>query len=205
MNRESIYWDLMKGSALRGAEESSGTTVVYGVYEITATEANHFFTGCAVGDIFPAASALTLDPNNKVKRVIGNHLTQFTASKQPVTRVFDGVSCFMMTPTFTWNRPEVVYIVFKALSQTNLDRIFDGFGENSMALYQTSVGGIYKMVAGTVSSDITIAAGAYVICRFLYNSGATGSNSTAQVGDAVVGPFDIGSNNAAGFTLRRLS
>jgi len=49
-----------------GAEHSSGTLTVGTWYQITATETDHFYAGCQVGDTFRAESEISLDANNKV-------------------------------------------------------------------------------------------------------------------------------------------
>lgn len=50
-----------------GGELAAGNLTVGTWYEITATEVNHFYAGCAVGDTFRAAAATGLDALNKVK------------------------------------------------------------------------------------------------------------------------------------------
>lgn len=52
-----------------GAELSSGTLTIGTLYQITATETNHFYTGCAVGDVWAAAAETALNASNKVKPV----------------------------------------------------------------------------------------------------------------------------------------
>jgi SPP1 family predicted phage head-tail adaptor len=52
-----------------GAEKATGTLTAGTLYQITATETNHFYTGCAVYDTFTAAGTETCDDNNKVKPV----------------------------------------------------------------------------------------------------------------------------------------
>jgi hypothetical protein len=53
-----------------GSELSSGTTSANKAYKITATQANYFFTGCAIGNIFMTNTAKTFDANNKAQEVI---------------------------------------------------------------------------------------------------------------------------------------
>lgn len=48
------------------SEQSSGALVIGKRYLITATQTNHFYSGCQVGDIFTAAATSALDGNNKV-------------------------------------------------------------------------------------------------------------------------------------------
>ena len=52
-----------------GSEIATGTLTVSLLYKITATEANHFFTGCAIGNYFVSVGTETCDANNKVKQV----------------------------------------------------------------------------------------------------------------------------------------
>ena len=52
-----------------GAEIATGTLTIKNLYKITATEANHFFTGCAIGNYFNSLGTETCDANNKVKNV----------------------------------------------------------------------------------------------------------------------------------------
>jgi SPP1 family predicted phage head-tail adaptor len=52
-----------------GDELSTGTLTIGTLYQITATETNHFYTGCAVGDVWTAAAETALNASNKVKPV----------------------------------------------------------------------------------------------------------------------------------------
>jgi hypothetical protein len=52
-----------------GGELAAGALTVGVWYSITATEANHFFVGCAIGNTFLAAATTGLDANNKVKPI----------------------------------------------------------------------------------------------------------------------------------------
>lgn len=50
-----------------GEELATGTLTIGTWYKITATEADHFYVGCAINETFRAAAATALDANNKVK------------------------------------------------------------------------------------------------------------------------------------------
>jgi hypothetical protein len=68
------------------AEINSGTLTVLTLYKITATEANHFGTGLAVGAYFTSAGTETCDANNKVQQVIaGASGATIVSSKQGAT------------------------------------------------------------------------------------------------------------------------
>lgn len=65
----SISGNAMIITPTLGVELAAGNLVVGTWYSITATEVNHFFTGCAVGNTFRALAATALDANNKVKEI----------------------------------------------------------------------------------------------------------------------------------------
>ena len=52
-----------------GAEIAAGTLTSGLLYKITATQVNHFYVGCAVGEYFESDGTETCDANNKVKQV----------------------------------------------------------------------------------------------------------------------------------------
>jgi hypothetical protein len=52
-----------------GSEIATGTCTLGLLYKITATEVDHFYTGCAVDEYFVSDGTETLDANNKVKQV----------------------------------------------------------------------------------------------------------------------------------------
>ncbi len=52
-----------------GAELSTGTLTIGTMYQITATETDHFGTGLVVHSVFTAAATTALNANNKVKPV----------------------------------------------------------------------------------------------------------------------------------------
>jgi hypothetical protein len=64
-------WSVSGGKAIntpaQGAEIATGNTTVDVWYVITASEANHFYTGSAVGDTWRCSEAKALDASNKVK------------------------------------------------------------------------------------------------------------------------------------------
>jgi hypothetical protein len=51
-------------------EIATGTLTAGRLYKITATEADHFGTGLAIGDYFTSAGSETCDANNKVQQVL---------------------------------------------------------------------------------------------------------------------------------------
>lgn len=199
-NNTGAYWDLMQPYLSLGSEISSGSTVVFQVYKITATQTNHYYTGCAVNDIFVCATAKTNDANNKVKPVTGNHLGAATALYKPVNGVFDGVNSYMKTAPFTWGQPEMIYIVFRQLSWTANDTIFDGDTSFNGQLYQTDSLPVLRAraAAGNVSNaNYDSSINKWCIARVLFN----GAASTIQINDYTPITFNCGAGNMACFTL----
>jgi len=65
----SIDTNQVKNTPSLGAEEAGGNLTVDNWYQITATQVNHFFAGCAIWDCFRASAATALDANNKVQQI----------------------------------------------------------------------------------------------------------------------------------------
>jgi peptidoglycan/xylan/chitin deacetylase (PgdA/CDA1 family) len=196
---ETVYWDLMAGSAGREAEQNSGTCTIYGVYEITATEVDHFFAGCEVGNIFSSAGTETLDANNKVKRVTGNHLSQPISTKRPVNGIFDGSDDFMkMIANAGITQPFRVILVLKQITWTNWDVIFDGNTANRCRVDDQTASPKIIMNAGaslSANSDLTL--NTYVILDCLFN----GFNSKIRVNENPAIEGNASTNIPGGFTL----
>lgn len=56
-------------------ELATGTLAIGTWYQITATQTNYFYTGCAVNDTWRATAATALSANNKVREIYeGTHL-----------------------------------------------------------------------------------------------------------------------------------
>jgi head-tail adaptor len=63
---EIITWiDLVKA----GTELATGTLTIGTLYQITATETDHFYEGCAMYETFTASAETELNAENKVKPV----------------------------------------------------------------------------------------------------------------------------------------
>jgi hypothetical protein len=203
---ESIFWDLMTGSAGRGAEESIGATVAYGVYEITATEVNHFFVGCAIGNVFPSNGAIALDANNKVKRVTGNHATQPVATNRPTNQVFDGVDNFVKCASFTYNTPKYVFLVFKPLTWTSSDFIIDGDTACAMGIQQFTATPNIRLLGNASLNGRDASLNNIHLVRACFKSGIglatlqvdTGSQLTGTAASVNAGGITIGSRGDGG-------
>src|SRR3990167_4278196 len=95
---------------------------------------------------------------------------QIVAAGQPSV-LFDGVA-YNLQATFTLNQPETIILVYKAVSWTVDDYIFDGISTNSMGLFQNKSGG------GGASPNIALYAGG-------------GSPNSNDLNNATVGTYHI--------------
>lgn len=194
------YLDKTQSKLALGAEQASGVLILYGLYKITATQTNHFYTGCVVGDIFACAVVKTCDANNKVQKVLGNPLTQpsSTAGVKPIDGSFNGVNAFMRTAPITKAQPITRYIVVKQRTWTDNDFIYDGGTVAEMGLYQTGTTPNIAARAGTIgtpSDDLVVGQDGVVVVCF------NGDNSFIQVNDAERIITPMGANGLSNHTL----
>lgn len=134
----------------------------------------------------------------------GRHLKQATGTNQPAlqadgTILFDGIDNFLKCDAFTLNQPVSGYMVFKQVTWTNNDRVYDGDGNDSMGLYQTAVTPRLLMFAGTVGSAAStqLPLDTYGAMANVWN----GAASVMQINNNSGITGDAGAGNAGGFTL----
>lgn len=195
---ESIYWDMMIGSNTMGVEQNNGVIILYAVYKITATQANFFYAGCAIGDVFPCGVVKTCDANNKVQRVLGNHLTQPVVASRPINGVLDGVDDFMKTAPFIFIQPETIYLVAKQITWTAGNRIFDGNADNSGAYYQSAASPALRIYVGT--ADICVSYKLPINVFAIHKVVIAGVNSKSQINQDLIYTGTSGAANMGGFT-----
>ena len=112
--------------------------------------------------------------------------------------LFDGVDNFLKASAFTLEQPEMIYIVFKQVSWTDNDRIFDGDGSDSGGMYQKDSSPNIKVIAGAPSNaNANLVVNTFGIIRLLFN----GASSKLQVNETVAVTGNFGANNMGGFTL----
>lgn len=112
--------------------------------------------------------------------------------------LFDGVDNFMKAVAFTLEQPETVYILFKGVSFTANDAVFDGNAQNSGLLYQLTSEPIYQLFAGSngpTTEDIIV--GVYGVVTSLFN----GTSSEIQLNNGTPVTGDAGAGDMSGFTL----
>lgn len=129
------------------------------------------------------------------------HLTQATGSLQPVQQadgslLFDGADDLMRV-TFTLNQPETTYCLFKQVTWTLNDRIYDGNAANGMALAQNPATPQLITFAGATGINVSPAVGSLCVVAAVFN----GAASLVQLNQGVPVAGTVGANNAAGITL----
>jgi hypothetical protein len=159
-----------------GAEIATGNTVVGSWYSITATEADHFFTGCAVDNTFHCTTAKSLDANNKVKEI--------TLS-----------SCWCVATLSTADVMLSVKFTISGVNQCGIVMALDDAGNNFVLLYRDGLGSVTLKIfeSGTTytakaSTALAYSADTELILRRdatgiwgYYNKGLVGSGPTTTL------------------------
>jgi len=108
------------------------------------------------------------------------------------------VDNFLKTAGFTFNQPETVYVVFKAITFTDGDTILDGNAGNDLRLFQVDpepgISGFAGSQFGTGAGPVT---GVYGVVCAVYN----GASSLVRVNNEAPVSGDSGASNGSGFTL----
>jgi hypothetical protein len=132
----------------------------------------------------------------------GHNLLQSEGSNKPVWStsgiLFDGADDWMKTGSFTLDQPIFIYIVFKNVTNTQYDWIFDGYTGDKVTLIQDG-GTEYNLMAnaGTYSALATMTNNTFGIVRVLFY----GASSKLQVNEDTPITSNFGANNMGGFTL----
>jgi len=134
----------------------------------------------------------------------GHDLIQATDIKQPLYTGSGILFCGgvprteVLKATFPWVQPAKYYIVFKVVSWTNVDFIFDGNVASTTLLYQSAITPGLKAYAGTASSqNNNLAVDTLGLVKVLFN----GALSKFQINETAVIEWNAGNNDPAGFTL----
>lgn len=156
-------------------------------------------------DTFDYQYGITKNVNNQISAWAGElgliTLDQVgtTDAQKPVFTsegvLLDGIND-RIWKSFTYNQPESIFIVFKQLSWTLNDRIFDGSTASKGVMVQSATANNLVVSAGSASSSIDLSLDKWCVARILFN----GANSEFYIDtNGVAGNF--GSNNMGGFTL----
>ena len=133
----------------------------------------------------------------------GRDLLQGTDAARPTLQadgsiLCDGIAQFIKCVGFTFNQPETVYVVFKAITFTDGDTIFDGNAGNDLRLFQVNpepnLAGFAGSQFGTGAGPVT---GVYGVVCAVYN----GASSLVRVNNEAPVSGDSGAANGSGFTL----
>jgi hypothetical protein len=134
------------------------------------------------------------------------HLLQGTDAKRPALQsdgsiLFDGVDDFLQA-SFTLSQPETVYLLFRQVTWTQNEYIFDGGSNDSMILRQgISGGGVspqLAMFAGTsLQYNGDLAVNTYGVAACVFNT----TSSVLQINNGTPLTGAVGASNAGGVTL----
>lgn len=158
---------------------------------------------------FDSAENITKDGSNLVsawgdKSGLSHHLLQAGAdAAKPLWSangvLFDGTSDFMKCAAFTLVQPELIYMVFKQVTWTSADYIWDGNANLSGTLIQRTATPNFALYAGGYAADnANLALNTFGIIRALYSGAASKIiiNETAPTTGTVTAGTSMG-----GFTL----
>lgn len=136
-----------------------------------------------------------------------NHLLQAIGTNQPLWQstgvLFDGIDNFMKCIGFTYEQPEQIYIVFKHITWSNNDVVFDGEdGDNRGTFLHTTSTPRLSIYAGDniVAENSNLPLNTFGIARVLFN----GASSKIQINETTVTTGDAGTDDMNGFTLGSL-
>lgn len=156
---------------------------------------------------FDSAENITKDGSDFVsvwgdKSGLSHDLLQATGTNQPLHTadgvLFDGVDNFMKCAAFTLNQPEQIYIVFKQVTWTNNNGIFDGDG--LVTGLMSTEGSTPRLIVKTDASsaqNANLAVDTFGIARVLIN----GASSSFQINETTAVTGDFGTRDMGGFTL----
>lgn len=133
----------------------------------------------------------------------GRDLLQGTDTNRPALQadssiLFDGVDNFLKCGAFTLNQPETVYILFRSVTWTLNDVVYDGNTAGSMYLYQSATTPDLRVFAGSaLVPNSNLAVNTYGVHCGVYN----GVSSVSQINNTTAITGNAGAANAGGFTL----
>lgn len=130
----------------------------------------------------------------------GRNLLQGTDTNRPALQangsiLFDGADNFLQTAGFTLNQPTTWYLMFKQVTVTTNDRIFDGVAAATL-LAQTGTNQDITLNLGSTITNTAMALNTYAPIVAVMN----GASSVIQVSTTIVSG-NAGANNPGGITL----
>ncbi|MCH7928650.1 MAG: hypothetical protein IID03_11845 [Candidatus Dadabacteria bacterium] len=162
-----------------------------------------------------ASNVSNLDiPTNDARRPVV--ITNGNPNGDGNSILYDGITHYLrVSGGFTFNQPETIYLVFKQVTWTFGDGIFDGNGSGTMGLLQRTSTPNLLISAGTQAAENSDAGlGTWVIGCAVYNGASsslrinnnaktTGNAGATNSGGLFLGR-DFAGNNKANFAISRL-
>ena len=132
----------------------------------------------------------------------GRHLLQGTDADRPSESggviTFDGVRELLKVTAFTLNQPETIYILFKSVTDTLADRIFDGNSTNAGMMDQDAGPSLNAYAGGFIGKNLDYTgSGTYLVATCQFN----GAASKLQVNSGTPVTGNGGASNMGGFQL----
>lgn len=200
-NRHASTYPLKAFCIINEIIPCEGKGYLFRVYEGNAFDGS----GTLKAELDPSTFAETSTNGATAVASTGETWTLNSTGGYPTTIVkspqilFGGVDEYLKTAAFTLNQPSFCCIVFKPITFTNVDFIFDGATTNSMVLRQNGATPAYSTYAGGGADSIGVgpALGALGIVSATYN----GALSPWRLNLDAPNLADIGTANASGLTL----
>ena len=142
------------------------------------------------------------------KSGLGHDVVQATEAKRPIYLTnqvnglpawdFDTTDDYLKAVAFTWNQPEVIYLVLKS-DLGYVRRIMDGNGTDSGTVYTWNppINSISMYAGSGIDTGLQPGVNTWFILRIIFN----GANSSARVNNGTPVTGDAGTSNMGGFTL----
>lgn len=114
--------------------------------------------------------------------------------------LFDGADNFLKCDAFTLAQPETVYLLFKQVTWTASDRVFDGDASVSGAMRQVTASPQLGIITGTSAvGTVSLTLDTYGVIAAVFS----GASSLVQLNNGTPASGDAGSADMGGFTLAR--
>jgi len=135
----------------------------------------------------------------------GRHLLQATDAARPALQadgsiLCNGTSHFVKTAPFTFNQPKTIYLLWKQVTWTDGDYLFDGDVNNSGAMLQGVNGTPTVRIAAGLTVNEAVGnwpVNTHAAHAIVFN----GANSSLRIGNIISASGDAGTNNMGGFIL----
>lgn len=183
-------------AVVNGAFRTSNTGQVY-VAGMLEAPAAAFMYGMGITQVGGFVSQWDDQSGN------ARHLKQATATNQPAVQsdnsiLFDGVDNYLKCDAFTLAQPETVYLLFKQVTWTLNDVLFDGNTLSSGRMLQSATTPRIRILGSSATSeDANLAVNTYGAVASVFN----GATSLTHVNLSTPVTGNVGTGDMSGFTL----